>query len=167
MNLFGIGTGELLLILVIILLVMGPERLPQIARYWGGLVRTAQHFTRVWQNFSAELARELELEEQERRKANQPRQSRQPAEPAQLSADDGAEAADEPPRTIAPPQVSGLGDEPATEAPAQALGQNGSQLSEPTAAAQKDTESAPLESPNSQASNGPAQEDEPGEAADG
>jgi Sec-independent protein translocase protein TatA len=32
MNVFGIGTGELLLILLIVLLVMGPERLRQLAR---------------------------------------------------------------------------------------------------------------------------------------
>ena len=168
MNLFGIGTGELLLILVIVLLVMGPERLPQIARYWGRLVRTAQHFTRVWQNFSAELTKELELEELARRDATRPRPSSQPVDSAsQPAADDGVETADEPTRTIAPPRAPNLDDEPATEATAQTPGQNGSQVSEPATPAQKDTISDQPQSSNPVASNGPAQEENPGEVADG
>jgi Tat protein translocase TatB subunit len=167
MNLFGIGTGELLLILAIILLVMGPERLPQIARYWGRLVRTAQHFTRVWQNFSAELTRELELEDQARREAPRPRPSSQPADSVQPTADDGVETAEEPTRTIAPPRAPSLGDEPATEAAAQAPGQNGSQVGEPATPPQKDTEAAQSQSSNPAVPRSPAEEENPGEVADG
>lgn len=47
MNVLGIGTGELLLILLIVLLVMGPERLPQLARQWGKMVRVLSCFTRT------------------------------------------------------------------------------------------------------------------------
>lgn len=47
MNVLGIGTGELLLILLIVLLVMGPERLPQLARQWGKMVRVLSHFARA------------------------------------------------------------------------------------------------------------------------
>ncbi len=47
---FGIGTGEILLILVIALIVLGPERMPQIARdlgrVMGDLRRTSDELQR-------------------------------------------------------------------------------------------------------------------------
>lgn len=63
MNVFGIGTGELLLILLIILLVMGPERLPQLARQWGKVVRVLSRFTRTWHEISTEINRQMNLED--------------------------------------------------------------------------------------------------------
>ncbi len=63
MNFLGIGTGELLLILLIVLLVMGPERLPQLIRQWAKVVKTFAQFTRTWQQFNAELNRQLTLED--------------------------------------------------------------------------------------------------------
>lgn len=63
MNVLGIGTGELLLILLIILLVMGPERLPQLARQWGKMVRVLSRFTRTWHEISAEINRQMNLED--------------------------------------------------------------------------------------------------------
>ena len=63
MNVFGIGTGELLLILLIVLLVMGPERLPQLARQWGKIVRVLSRFTRTWHEISAEINRQMNLED--------------------------------------------------------------------------------------------------------
>jgi sec-independent protein translocase protein TatB len=63
MNFLGIGTGELLLILLIVLLVMGPERLPQLIRQWAKVVKTLSQFTRTWQQFNAELNRQLTLED--------------------------------------------------------------------------------------------------------
>ena len=63
MNFLGIGTGELLLILLIVLLVMGPERLPQLIRQWAKFAKTLSQFTRTWQQFNAELNRQLTLEE--------------------------------------------------------------------------------------------------------
>lgn len=39
MNLFGIGPGELLLILILALIVFGPRRLPEIARSLGQVMR--------------------------------------------------------------------------------------------------------------------------------
>ena len=63
MNVFGIGTGELLLILLIVLLVMGPERLPQLARQWGKFIRVLNRFTRTWQEISTEINRQINLEE--------------------------------------------------------------------------------------------------------
>ena len=63
MNVLGIGTGELLLILLIILMVMGPERLPQLARQWGKMVRVLSRFTRTWHEISAEINRQMNLED--------------------------------------------------------------------------------------------------------
>lgn len=102
MNLFGVGSGELILILVIILLVMGPERLPQLARQWGKIVRTLSQFTRTWQQFNAELNRQLTLEE----RAEQQRHTE--ALRAKANADAPTEANE---NTIAPPR------DPATDAP--------------------------------------------------
>ena len=63
MNLFGIGTGELLVIVLIMLLVMGPERLGEVVR----LVRQASGLLRYFRNaaeeFNRELNRELNLDD--------------------------------------------------------------------------------------------------------
>jgi len=59
MNFFGIGIPELLLILVIALIVFGPERLPEIGRSIGKAVRDFRQmsagFTSEWQELSKEL----------------------------------------------------------------------------------------------------------------
>jgi Tat protein translocase TatB subunit len=39
MGIFGIGTGELLLILLLVLIIWGPGRLPELARTLGKAVR--------------------------------------------------------------------------------------------------------------------------------
>jgi Tat protein translocase TatB subunit len=39
MNFFGVGTTELFVILIVILVVFGPERLPEIAKRIGGAAR--------------------------------------------------------------------------------------------------------------------------------
>lgn len=57
---FDIGTGELGLIAVIALLVLGPERLPGAARTAGALVRKARQ---SWNNVRDEIERELAAEE--------------------------------------------------------------------------------------------------------
>jgi Tat protein translocase TatB subunit len=99
MNLLGIGTGELLLILLIVLLVVGPERLPQLARQWARFAKTLSQFTRTWQQFNAELTRQLSLEEADSQKpkpAPKPAPAPQPAVP---EPDDNA---------IAPPELAQL-----------------------------------------------------------
>ncbi|MBS0556521.1 MAG: twin-arginine translocase subunit TatB [Proteobacteria bacterium] len=57
---FDIGTGELALIAVVALLVLGPERLPKAARTAGALLR---HARASWQNVRSEIERELAAEE--------------------------------------------------------------------------------------------------------
>jgi len=61
---FDIGFGELLLIAVVALVVLGPERLPRAARFAGLWVRRARA---QWHSVKAELERELEAEELKRR----------------------------------------------------------------------------------------------------
>ena len=60
---FDIGMGELGLIAVVGLLVLGPERLPRVARTTGILLRKARQ---SWQSVRADIERELETEELKR-----------------------------------------------------------------------------------------------------
>ncbi len=60
---FDIGFSELLLIAVVALVVLGPERLPKAARFGGLWVRRARA---QWYSVKAELERELEAEELKR-----------------------------------------------------------------------------------------------------
>ncbi len=56
---FGIDFNELLLIAVVALVALGPERLPGAARTAGALARRARH---AWANVQSEVERELEAE---------------------------------------------------------------------------------------------------------
>ncbi|KPL47615.1 preprotein translocase [Xanthomonas axonopodis] len=60
---FDIGAGELTLIAVVALVVLGPERLPKAARFAGLWVRRARM---QWDSVKQELERELEAEELKR-----------------------------------------------------------------------------------------------------
>ncbi len=57
---FDIGFSEIALIAVVALLVLGPERLPKVARTAGALVRRARS---SWQNVRGEIERELAAED--------------------------------------------------------------------------------------------------------
>ena len=60
---FDIGMGEVGLIAVVALLVLGPERLPGAARTAGALLRRARQ---SWHNVQQEIERELAAEELKR-----------------------------------------------------------------------------------------------------
>ncbi|MEB1610604.1 sec-independent protein translocase protein TatB [Xanthomonas campestris] len=60
---FDIGVGELTLIAIVALVVLGPERLPKAARFAGLWVRRARM---QWDSVKQELERELEAEELKR-----------------------------------------------------------------------------------------------------
>ena len=57
---FEAGFGEIALIAVVALLVLGPERLPGVARTLGALVRRARA---SWQSVRVEIERELAAED--------------------------------------------------------------------------------------------------------
>ena len=62
---FGIGGTELLVILVVALIGLGPKSVPQIARTLG---RAMGEFRKVSTEFQRTLNTEIELEEHEKRK---------------------------------------------------------------------------------------------------
>jgi len=60
---FDIGFSEIALIAVVALLVLGPERLPKVARTAGALMRRARN---SWQDVRSEIERELAAEDLKR-----------------------------------------------------------------------------------------------------
>ena len=60
MGFFGIGTWEILLILVLALIIWGPGRLPEIARTLGKVTRTLK---KASFDFTTALTREIESED--------------------------------------------------------------------------------------------------------
>jgi len=68
MDFFGIGLGELLLILVLALIIWGPRRLPEISHKLGSMVRALRKATN---DFTAQVSREIDIEETESRKKEQ------------------------------------------------------------------------------------------------
>jgi sec-independent protein translocase protein TatB len=81
---FDIGFSEIALIAVVALLVLGPERLPKVARTAGALMRRARN---SWQDVRSEIERELAAEDL-KRTINETRQA------ADVRADVKAAAAD-------------------------------------------------------------------------
>ncbi len=57
---FDIGFAEIVIVFVIGLLVLGPERLPKAARYIGTLFAKARN---AWNGIQMEIERELQLDE--------------------------------------------------------------------------------------------------------
>jgi Tat protein translocase TatB subunit len=57
MELFGISIWELLLILIVVLIVLGPNRLPGVARNLGKAIRTIKNASR---SFTTAITKELE-----------------------------------------------------------------------------------------------------------
>jgi len=68
MNFFNIGTGELLLIFVIALIVVGPRRLPEIARTLGKIMNDLRKMS---QEFTTQMTQELNAPAKELREITQ------------------------------------------------------------------------------------------------
>jgi Tat protein translocase TatB subunit len=59
MNFFGIGGGEVVLVLVVALIIWGPKRLPEIARTLG---KTMNMLKKSTYDLTSQLTRELDTE---------------------------------------------------------------------------------------------------------
>jgi Tat protein translocase TatB subunit len=70
MDFFGIGAGELILILIVALIIWGPSKLPQIARTLGSITRNLRKAT---SDFTTAIAREAELEEKSKPSPAEPK----------------------------------------------------------------------------------------------
>jgi sec-independent protein translocase protein TatB len=64
MNIFGIGPGELILILIIMLVVVGPERLPDLARRAGQMLVRARNWIQASPDAQMVLRMRQELEQE-------------------------------------------------------------------------------------------------------
>lgn len=62
MNLFGIGPGELILILILAFIIFGPERLPEVGRTLGKAMR---EFRSVSDELTSQFREELEAASEE------------------------------------------------------------------------------------------------------
>jgi TatA/E family protein of Tat protein translocase len=60
MDFFGIGPGELLLIIIIALIIFGPGRIVEVSRQLG---RTVRAFRKASSELTAQISRELENED--------------------------------------------------------------------------------------------------------
>lgn len=63
MDLFGMGMGEIVLVLVVALIIWGPGRMPEIARMLGKAVRTLK---KASFDLTSQISKEVELEEKSR-----------------------------------------------------------------------------------------------------
>ena len=107
---FDVGFVELLIIGVVALLVLGPERLPAAARTVGGLLRRARH---SWNSLRGEFEREFAAEEIKRSIGNTARQLDLSADLRKATEGLDPLAALDPATTAAPAPAAA----PATDAP--------------------------------------------------
>lgn len=76
---FGIGTSELLLILVVALIVLGPKNLPKIANTLG---KAMGQFQKASRDFQRTINTEIALEEEQERKKQEEAQKAEAAKSA-------------------------------------------------------------------------------------
>ena len=75
MDFFGIGFGEVIVILLVALIIWGPKRLPDIARTLGKTMRALRKAT---YDLTSAVTKELDIQEtdsKENNRLSQPRQS--------------------------------------------------------------------------------------------
>ena len=69
MDFFGIGLGEVILILIVALIIWGPKRLPEIARTIG---RTMRAFKKATYDLTTQVTRELDIKETDSKEKERP-----------------------------------------------------------------------------------------------
>ena len=78
MDLMGVGTAEVLMILLVALLVIGPNKVVEFARTMGKLTRTIKKMSF---DVTTSLTRELELEEKKRTPDTEKKDKREKSTP--------------------------------------------------------------------------------------
>ncbi|NJM32848.1 MAG: Sec-independent protein translocase subunit TatB [Limnobacter sp.] len=102
---FDIGFTELLLIAVVALVVIGPEKLPKVARTVGHLLGRAQRYVH---DVKAEISREMEIDELRRLQADMQKAARQ----IESEVDEGLRNAEAPFQALASPTARSNHTEP-------------------------------------------------------
>jgi len=103
----GVGFTEMLLLAVIALIVVGPQRLPKIARTLGQLTRQARG---AWQNLQSELQAEIDADHNRKIMKAKPAADEPKPEPtAETAAEAVPEDSSEPPPE---PSISDERDQP-------------------------------------------------------
>ncbi|MFC1987796.1 twin-arginine translocase TatA/TatE family subunit [Chloroflexota bacterium] len=80
MDFFGMGMGEILLILVVALIIWGPGKIPEIARTLGKTIRA---FRKATSDLTTVMTKELSMEEKDRppqSKANNSDKAKEPSD---------------------------------------------------------------------------------------
>ncbi len=103
---FDVGFSELFLLAVLGLLILGPERLPAVARTLGGWVRRGRQMAA---EFQRELEREVDLTEIKQLK-NEVDQAAQPFRDAASTLDEGNSILDKTAREASKPLAAAAGD---------------------------------------------------------
>ena len=114
---FNVGGGELLVILLIALIVLGPQKLPEAAKQIGGFARELRRMSTSFQN---ELKHALDepIEEEARKRGRKVVSSEQkPAPSAEASTNDAADSAETDPEVDDAPAATVDDDESATAEP--------------------------------------------------
>jgi TatA/E family protein of Tat protein translocase len=97
MEIFGIGPGELMLIMVLALIVFGPGKLPEIGQGMGKAIREFRKATsQITEEFTRELQLDAQPQEPRRPQSPPPQQSPAPQQPVQEQAPVAAESPSEP-----------------------------------------------------------------------
>jgi len=106
MGFFGMGTGEIILILVVALIIWGPNKLPEIARKIGQATRTIK---KASSDLTSVMVREIEAEE----KTSPPSPpEKKPAGTTVKPSTDTVKSEKKPPDTGSKPQLLDPGDDP-------------------------------------------------------
>lgn len=94
---FGIGSTELLVILVVALLVLGPKNLPKIARTLG---RAMGEFRKVSTEFQRTLNTEIAFEEEKEKRRKEKEENRKDTAADRDEEDSAPQAATAPSRNV-------------------------------------------------------------------
>jgi len=89
MDIFGMGTGEIILVIIVAIMIFGPNKIPEIARTVGKAINTIKQTS---SDLTSQITKEIDEVEQS---------TREHAPPSAATSTSAAP----PPVTITPPQI--------------------------------------------------------------